>query len=1039
VHVRLIPTALCLLGLIALGFIANPSQLSAQKGKAKAAPKGDPLGGVKAPAGFDVTLFAAPPDVSYPTCIAASPDGVLFVGVDLNGSLGAKENKGKVVRCVDTDNDGKADEFKTFCEVESPRGLWWDNDKTLYVLHPPFITAYTDDNGDGISDRKEDILTGLGFDLKFRGADHTTNGFRYAIDGFFYIAVGDYGAIQAKGKDGRTLQLHGGGVVRIRPDGSGLELVADGLRNIYDVAVSPTLDLFTRDNTNDGGGWNVRVSHIHATGHYGYPRLFKNFNDEIIQPLADYGGGSPCGAIFLDEPGFPAEYTQALLFCEWGAGAITRHPLKANGSTFKIEADNSFRFPRPTDIDVDGSGRLYISSWKDGSFNFSTPDVGFIARMTPKDWKYKAFPDLKKMNVSQLLKELHSSSGTTRTYVQREMLRRKTDPKALEGLEKGLLAEASFEKSLPIRIAILATLKQLVGSRANGFLVNQIDDDAVREYALRLLADAPEDRSKAPTEPFVKALADTNPRVREQAAIGLARIGDKSTAKNLLPLVADADPVVTHLAINALIALKASDVCFGALDSADAKLYAGALRVLQELHEPAVVDGLLKRLKSTAEAARRKALIVAVARLYQKEAPWDGKWWSTRPDTTGPYYRLASWDESERIGTVLKGELAKADAETLTWLLPELLRHRVDLPEVMKTLIEGAKKDAGLRKVVVDVLGSRGTPPAEVLPVLAMAAADPKESGAVRAAAARGLAKVGNAREALLNVLSSEKLPAELEAVWLEFVRDGKRSGELAVFTKLAGDVSPTKKELAYGILASIADRNLGDAKVKKEAEATLAGAWAKADTAQPLLRAISRLGLTSFAPQLRKLSTGTDATLAAAAKDAAKAMKLDLNAANKPSIGTLKYDDVMAAAEKEAGNAELGAKLFGRIGCANCHTVSASEPLKGPMLAEVRKKYSRAEVLESILKPSAKITQGFESFTFVTLDGKSLIGFVVKESGTELEIRDGTGATTILKKSDLDEKKPSKLSAMPEKLVDDLTVSELASLIAYLESLNKQ
>jgi len=163
------------------------------------------------------------------------------------------------------------------------------------------------------------------------------------------------------------------------------------------------------------------------------------------------------------------------------------------------------------------------------------------------------------------------------------------------------------------------------------------------------------------------------------------------------------------------------------------------------------------------------------------------------------------------------------------------------------------------------------------------------------------------------------------------------------------------------------------------------------------------------------------------------------LNATNRPTIGTLKYEDVMAAAEKEPGTAELGAKIFGRIGCANCHTVSASEPLKGPMLAEVRKKYSRAEVLESILKPSAKLAQGFETYIFDTVDGKSITGFIVKEGGQEIEVRDGTGASIVIKKADLDGRKASKLSAMPEKLVDDLTVVELASIIAYLETLNKQ
>jgi len=88
------------------------------------APKlADPLKGVKAPAAFDVTLFGEPPDVNYPVCLAATPSGELFVGVDENGSLGKVEGYGKVLRCADRDGDGRAEEIKVFAKLRHPRGL----------------------------------------------------------------------------------------------------------------------------------------------------------------------------------------------------------------------------------------------------------------------------------------------------------------------------------------------------------------------------------------------------------------------------------------------------------------------------------------------------------------------------------------------------------------------------------------------------------------------------------------------------------------------------------------------------------------------------------------------------------------------------------------------------------------------------------------------------------------------------------------------------------------------------------------------------
>ena len=166
------------------------------------------LGEVRVPSGFEATLFAQPPDISYPTCIAAAPTGELYVGVDENGSLDAKPGRGRVVRCIDVDGDGKADKFNVFAKMDSPRGVIFDAG-TLYVLHPPDLTAFHDDNGDGVADRSETLVKGIGFDLKFRGADHTTNGIRLGIDGYIYVAVGDYGFIKAVGKDGTTFPVSG--------------------------------------------------------------------------------------------------------------------------------------------------------------------------------------------------------------------------------------------------------------------------------------------------------------------------------------------------------------------------------------------------------------------------------------------------------------------------------------------------------------------------------------------------------------------------------------------------------------------------------------------------------------------------------------------------------------------------------------------------------------------------------------------------------------------------------------------------------------
>ena len=87
-----------------------------------------------------------------------------------------------------------------------------------------------------------------------------------------------------------------GGIVRVRPDGTDLEIFVTGLRNPFDIGMDPFMNLFTRDNDdNRSGGWDIRVSHLIQSAYYGYSQHYANFPDEIMPPLGQFGGGSGTG------------------------------------------------------------------------------------------------------------------------------------------------------------------------------------------------------------------------------------------------------------------------------------------------------------------------------------------------------------------------------------------------------------------------------------------------------------------------------------------------------------------------------------------------------------------------------------------------------------------------------------------------------------------------------------------------------------------------------------------------------------------------
>ncbi len=999
------------------------------------------LAQVKVPAGYKATMFAQPPQVSYPTAIVTAPTGEVFIGIDENGSLGkdGKRNM-KVIRAVDTDSDGKADQFTTFCIINNPRGLFF-HDNTLFVLGPPNLRAFTDTNGDGVADSEKLLVKGLGSPaLEQRGADHCTNGFAVGIDGWLYIAVGDFGAVKAEGSDGKSVQLFGGGIIRVRPDGSEIEIVTRGQRNIYDVAVDPLLNMFTRDNTNDGGGWNVRLSHIIHSGQYGYPSLFINFPEDIIEPLADYGGGSPTGALFIDEPA-AGEAASGLMTVDWGRSVIYRHPLTADGAGYKAQQQSFIELPRPTDMDIDGSGRIYIASWREGGFSYSKPEVGYVVQVVANDAKTSAFPDLRKAGESDLIRFMASDSHKLRLHTQWEMLRRGDSGALAAGLK-----ELAGKTGPPApRVAAIFTLKQMQGGKSHEALAALTKDAAVREFALRALADRGTQVSDVPMQPFVDGAKDADPRVRLQAAIGLGRLGRIDAAAALIPLVADADPLISHVAVHSLVTLRASQACLSALSQADAKLQAGLYRVLRSLHETQVIDGLIARMARASNIEERKLIITALARLYHKEGQWTGSWWGTRPDTRGPYYFPTPWEGTARITPVLMAALSSGDAVMGKFIINEMTRHRIKLSDATAQLVRMAKNDASLIPALIALLDGGDKLPADAVTLLEATAKDKAADAEVRGNAANVLAKASDqpgvfepAINALVAVGNAGKASEAISRAREGFAKEKRHAKNVQTFVKMTADPDKGRRETAFGVLVAITGDRQAPKPAKDAAAAAITAGFSSGDAA-PLLRAVAMLKADAYKEQVKAHLNDPKPLVKAAAEHAARQLKIEIAGAidpNKITLAKLGYDKVLAQVGGAKGDVKLGKELFTKQGCVACHTVSQAEPLKGPLLLGISQRYNRAEITEAIMKPAAKVSQGFETQWFMMEDGLNYEGFVTRESGDEVEMRNVAGAVTILKKKEIEERGKRETSMMPAGLVDTLDLHEFNSLIVYLESL---
>ena len=986
------------------------------------------------------TGFAGPDIVPSPACLCAAPTGEVFVGVDMNGSLGKGAGKGKIVRLIDTDQDGKADSHTVFADIDNPRGLISVGDQ-LFVLHTVIpaetgkmtgmhLSVLADANGDGKADGPpkrlvSDISTLL--HNQKRGADHTTNGIQMGIDGWIYIAVGDFGMVDATGSDGRKLTLLGGGVMRVRPDGTEMEMYTLGLRNIYDVAIDPFMNIYTRGNTNDGGGWNVRFIHHIQTGQYGYPMLYKHFTGEMLPALQDLGGGSGTGATFFAEPGWPEKYTNVPMMCDWGRSQLVIHRLTPDGPSFTQEPEEFIKTKQISDVDVDGSGRMYLSAW-DGAGYKGSASKGFVDRVVPKGWTYKPFPNLRKMTDGQVFNGLRTASAVTRLHAQQELLRRKST----QAIAPCLKLAGSVEASLESRVAALFTAKQLGASAQQ--LASLADDAAMREFVLRAMTDRVTQLQGVPVARYLEGLKDADPRVQVASAVGLGRLGDAAAGPALLAvsnppegtyrpqpasakapkpafvgkerkahqkatkidvkvegwkelhlvvgegsdgngndhvawiepvlilkdgtekkltelkwksaaqgwgktlvnadciskplqdqdgkpvafgigshtpshivydlpadavgfkahggstpggvggrayvqfIVNDSPPimkkesdvgphatpnspvVVPHIAVRALERVGAVDAALHALSGPNR---AGAIWALQGMHVPAAVDGLLAQLPKQADASQRMEILALLARLYQREAPYDGSWWwSTRPDTRGPYYKPITWEKSEAIAAVLKKAYAEGDATTQQALAFWNMRLRLGFSEMGQSKLAATEVD------------------------------EPKV--------------------------------------------------DLGAIAGKAGEVGKTSIE------------------------------------------------------------------------------------------------DVMLAMDDLKGNVKRGQKLFTQQGCVACHTLSSDEPPKGPYMGQVGAILSREQIAESILKPNASISQGFASVSISLKDETPYLGFVSAETADDIELRDIAGNVHKIKKKDIASRQELEISIMPPGLASALTLQEFVDLVDFLAGKKK-
>jgi putative membrane-bound dehydrogenase-like protein len=715
--------------------------------------------------GWTIELVAHAPQVSHPSVVATAPDGRVFVAEDPMDIRTAKasDRQGRIL-CLHP--DGRSTVFAD--ELHAVFGMQYLDGK-LYVLHNPKLTVFRDDAGVG-RDPVDLIASTNPEPWALEWNDHVPANFRLGMDGYFYLAVGDKGLFGCTGTDGRRVDLRGGGIVRLRPDGTGLEIFSTGVRNILDVAITSEDELFTYDNT-DEQQWMSRVTHMVDGGFYGYPYDFLPRRPYTLWMMADYGGGAATGALAYTGDALPAEFRDNLFLADFGKRQILRLQIERSGGTFRVvrRTDLFTSVPddfRPVGICQTADGRgFYLCDWQHSDTKEQV-QVGRLWKLTyaapsqaePRPAWYVPAASGQAFTATNedLLAGLSHADRDVRLTAQHRLAERGA---AVVPALAALLSNEGAPTNA--RVHALWTLDAIDGGKSAEAAIVKLAESAAPALARQALRQLGTRASAAGRSAAEMRLGGTDPSLRYAAATALGHMARPESVAPLLDALADGDLFAHYAAFLALRRIgqatpKAWPQIVAALGSEQAELREGVRFALGNVCDVELAAALEQTLRDpTAKVNARASAVALLASIARREPAWEGQWWSYHPVNAPPPVKSEPWTATPEILAALRAAIedqapevrlaaVEAAASTRDLAAASSLRGRLaqtDDPGVTAGVVRAlaALGDRESVKPIAQLLSAQQTPRELALVVI------------------DGLRQLGgdHARAALLEVLSS--------------------------------------------------------------------------------------------------------------------------------------------------------------------------------------------------------------------------------------------------------------------------------------------
>jgi uncharacterized protein len=442
----------------------------------------DSMKRAQVPAGCELSLFAAEPEIEHPIAITWDHRDRLWVVETLdypNGMTTGERGNDRLKICEDTNGDGRADKFTVFADGLALATSAVHANGGVIVSSGGKMLFLKDSDGDDKADERKVLFEGF----KMHDTHAGVSNLRYGFDGWIYGTVGYAGF---EGMVGGKLAKFDTGVFRFLPDGSRIEFIGKTTNNTWGLGFTEQFDILGSTANRqpswqvigDGGnvhradkGTRIFPTTLDVQGSDGWDPPVELLGDGKIRAKArHYTAASGHGVYTADR--FPEDWRNKVAFvCEPTGHLVSMTRLRTENADFiaPFEGENLYAssdaWSAPVAAETGPDGAVWIADWYNIIVQHNRPGAPFeqtkvergagAAYVTPLREKpmgriYRVFPKgsaepelvaLDPEKPEALVEALSDPSLVRRLHAQRMIVERGGED---------LIGELEFQAVMPI-------------------------------------------------------------------------------------------------------------------------------------------------------------------------------------------------------------------------------------------------------------------------------------------------------------------------------------------------------------------------------------------------------------------------------------------------------------------------------------------------------------------------------------------------------------------------------------------------------------